>query len=60
MSYHVSEEKEDYIVPQDPDAMEIDPQLTGVDKSTGPKMKSNLRLFTPPLFGRQPIPQNYK
>ncbi|KAI0734983.1 RNA polymerase III transcription factor IIIC subunit-domain-containing protein [Fomitopsis betulina] len=59
MSYHVSEEKEDYIVPQDPDAMEIDPQLTGVDKSTGPKMKSNLRLFTPPLFGRQPIPQNY-
>ena len=60
LNYHIPEEKEDYVIPEDPDAMEIDPQLLGTDEPTGPKMKSNLRLFTPPLFGRQPIPQNYK
>jgi len=39
----------------------IDPLLTGEDKegTQGPKMKSNLRLFPPPLFSRQSIPQNY-
>lgn len=29
--------------------------------SSGPaKIRSNLRLFTPPLFSRQGVPQNYK
>lgn len=60
LNYRIPEEKEDYVVPEDPNAMDIDPQLLGADESTGPKMKSNLRLFPPPLFGRQPIPQNYK
>jgi hypothetical protein len=42
--------------------MEIDPQLQdngGVDACKA-KMKSNLRLFPPPLFSRQTLPLNYK
>lgn len=59
-AYTIPEEKEDYILDEDPDAMDIaiDPALTGDD---GPsKKKSNLRLFPPPLFSRQSVPQNYK
>ncbi|KAH9918126.1 RNA polymerase III transcription factor IIIC subunit-domain-containing protein [Fomitopsis serialis] len=59
LRYRVPEEREDYIVSEDPAAMDIDPKLTGTGASAGPKMKSNLRLFTPPLFSRQAIPQNY-
>ncbi|GLB33609.1 putative RNA polymerase III transcription factor (TF)IIIC subunit [Lyophyllum shimeji] len=46
----------------------LDPQLngkpappppTGDLTPTGPRMRSNLRLFPPPLFSRQTIPQAY-
>ncbi|KAF9821024.1 hypothetical protein IEO21_01001 [Rhodonia placenta] len=61
MSFRIPPEQEDYVVPEDPSAMDIDPQLTGTDNNHqfGLKLKSNLRLFPPPLFSRQNIPQNY-
>ncbi|KZT74547.1 hypothetical protein DAEQUDRAFT_720727 [Daedalea quercina L-15889] len=59
LSYRVPEEKEDYVVLKDQAPMDIDPQLTGAEELGGPKLKNNLRLFTPPLFSRQAIPQNY-
>lgn len=41
--------------------VDIDPTLQAqAGPSSGPKMKSNLRLFPPPLFSRQGIPINYK
>ena len=52
--------------------MDIDPQLLGDGMNVPPvtqsfnstsataAKKSNLRLFPPPLFSRQSIPQNYK
>ncbi len=63
LRYHIPPEKEDYTVSEaDPAAMDIDPQLLGVsDVPAGAvRTRSNLRLFTPPLFSRQGIPQNYK
>ncbi|ETW84234.1 hypothetical protein HETIRDRAFT_123874 [Heterobasidion irregulare TC 32-1] len=54
--YTIPEEREDYVVAKDPTAMEIDPELTG---GAPQATKSNLRLFPPPLFSRQSIPQNY-
>lgn len=65
LRYHIGPEKEDYtVVEGDPAAMDIDPQLLGEGESapsSGPvKTRSNLRLFTPPLFSRQGVPQNYK
>lgn len=64
-AYTVPEEKEDYLKDEDPNAMDIviDPALTGETEGTLPtssKKKSNLRLFPPPLFSRQSVPQNYK
>ncbi|EIW61805.1 uncharacterized protein TRAVEDRAFT_163333 [Trametes versicolor FP-101664 SS1] len=64
LQYHIGPEKEDYtVVEVDPAAMDIDPQLLGEGESapsSGPaKTRSNLRLFTPPLFSRQGVPQNY-
>ncbi len=61
LKYSVPEEREDYVIPEDPSAMDIDPQLLGGD-DTPPnrKLKSNLRLPPPPLFSRQEIPQIYK
>ncbi|OCH93564.1 hypothetical protein OBBRIDRAFT_771274 [Obba rivulosa] len=59
LQYAIPPEKEDYVVSEDPAAMDIDPQLMGGEPSTGPQMKSNLRLFPPPLFSRQTVPQNY-
>jgi len=58
LKFRIPPEKEDYLVPVE---SSIDPLLTGEDKedTQGPKMKSNLRLFPPPLFSRQSIPQNY-
>lgn len=49
----------------------LDPQLTGAAVAASPPrpesqhllrpaMRSNLRLFPPPLFSRQTIPQAYK
>ena len=59
-AYTIPEEKEDYLIPADP---VLDPQLS-TDPPTsqaGPSAaRSNLRLFPPPLFSRQGIPQNYK
>ncbi|PCH41610.1 hypothetical protein WOLCODRAFT_17227 [Wolfiporia cocos MD-104 SS10] len=60
INYKIPPEMEDYLVPEDPAAMDIDidPQLTGAP-AEGQKMKSNLRLFPPPIFSRQNVPQNY-
>lgn len=70
-SYRMPEEKYDYITslpeedvmappaefPADPEfAMNLDPQLL----PSQPKVKSNLRLFPPPIFSQQTISQNYK
>ncbi|KZP24581.1 hypothetical protein FIBSPDRAFT_1042044 [Athelia psychrophila] len=60
--YRMPEATEDYTIPADP---VLDPQL--VQDSTAPSAaapqnwapRSNLRLFPPPLFSRQGIPQNY-
>ncbi|RDX53075.1 hypothetical protein OH76DRAFT_1453987 [Lentinus brumalis] len=62
LRYHIPPEKEDYtVVEADPAAMDIDPQLLGVDDvpAGAVRTRSNLRLFPPPLFSRQGIPQNY-
>ncbi|KAI0751283.1 RNA polymerase III transcription factor IIIC subunit-domain-containing protein [Daedaleopsis nitida] len=64
LQYHIPPEQEQYTTTEaDPSAMDIDPQLLG--DGAGPstnlnvRTKSNLRLFPPPLFSRQGIPQNY-
>lgn len=66
--YAIPPEKADYVVPailppSPSAAMEvddvIDPQLTRAPP-TEPQMRSNLRLFPPPLFSRQTIAQAYK
>ncbi|KAI0643723.1 RNA polymerase III transcription factor IIIC subunit-domain-containing protein [Trametes meyenii] len=64
LKYHIPPEKEDYTITEtDPFAMDIDPQLLGegeiAGSSTSKTTRSNLRLFTPPLFSRQGVPQNY-
>ncbi|KAI9001131.1 RNA polymerase III transcription factor IIIC subunit-domain-containing protein [Trametes punicea] len=64
LRYHIPPEKEDYSITEaDALAMDIDPQLLGegdaAGSSTTTKTRSNLRLFTPPLFSRQVVPQNY-
>lgn len=60
--YRFPQEREDYTT-DDPSAMDVDvdPQLAGrvhpeAQLST---QRSNLRLFPPPIFSRQGIPQNY-
>lgn len=55
--YAIPEENEDYILssPTDPN---IDPGLAKYDGLSA--TQSNLRLFPPPIFSRQGIPQNYK
>lgn len=68
-TYAIPEEKADYIAPSCETAeahmdidVNIDPQLmgsTGYQSTFNPPMKSNLRLFPPPLFSRQTIPQGY-
>lgn len=62
LKYNISPEKEDYTITEtDPFAMDIDPQLLGEGEfSTNTRPRSNLRLFPPPLFSRQGVPQNYK
>ncbi|EPQ59371.1 hypothetical protein GLOTRDRAFT_70737 [Gloeophyllum trabeum ATCC 11539] len=56
-SYTIPEEKEDYTTLSMPE-VQIDPQLT-CEPGTEPKIVSNLRMFPPPLFSRQSVPQNY-
>jgi general transcription factor 3C polypeptide 5 (transcription factor C subunit 1) len=56
-------EKEDYLTTQEDDSMDvdIDPQLQNLQShSASPKIKSNLRMFPPPIFIRQAVPLNYK
>jgi general transcription factor 3C polypeptide 5 (transcription factor C subunit 1) len=69
-TYTIPQEKADYIVPMDEVAetdmdidINIDPQLMESPGHPSPlnvPMRSNLRLFPPPLFSRQTIPQAYK
>ncbi|KAF8211339.1 RNA polymerase III transcription factor IIIC subunit-domain-containing protein [Mycena galopus ATCC 62051] len=67
-TYVIPPEKADYMVPvakssQGQDfEMNLDPELTGIpipEPDPEQPMRSNLRLFPPPLFSRQPIPQSY-
>ncbi|KAG2118940.1 RNA polymerase III transcription factor IIIC subunit-domain-containing protein [Suillus discolor] len=56
--YSIPEEKEDYVIPASIHPPELDPALAEQSEQTsGPR--SNLRLFPPPLFSRQNVPQNY-
>ena len=61
--YRFPQETEDYTT-EDPSAMDvdIDPQLAGRShpEAQHSTQRSNLRLFPPPIFSRQGIPQNYK
>lgn len=68
-AFRFQPEKEDYVVPADDgtnDAqmdVDIDPALQTQlppPSTAEPKMKSNLRMFPPPLFSRQGVPINYK
>jgi general transcription factor 3C polypeptide 5 (transcription factor C subunit 1) len=68
--YVIPQEKADYVVPTGDVAetdmdidINIDPQLTespGHPSPSNVPIRSNLRLFPPPLFSRQTIPQAYK
>ncbi|KAG1715941.1 hypothetical protein ID866_1230 [Astraeus odoratus] len=57
--YKIPDEKEDYILPPGNIPPEIDPQLTEGTGQLASSSRSNLRLFPPPLFSRQGIPQIY-
>ncbi|KAH7904035.1 transcription factor IIIC, subunit 5, partial [Hygrophoropsis aurantiaca] len=56
--YKIPEEKEDYVVQASNVSQEIDPTLAE-QSGEASTTRSNLRLFPPPLFSRQGIPQNY-
>jgi general transcription factor 3C polypeptide 5 (transcription factor C subunit 1) len=55
--YVIPPEKEDYMVPVTiaSQSLDFDPQL-----AVPVEMRSNLRMFPPPLFSRQGISHNYK
>ncbi|KAI0034066.1 RNA polymerase III transcription factor IIIC subunit-domain-containing protein [Vararia minispora EC-137] len=58
--YRIPREKEDYLLPAAMN-VDIDPALlyeSTKSQSSNPET-SNLRLFPPPLFTRQGVPQNY-
>jgi hypothetical protein len=62
--FQFPQEMEDYATTDDASAMDvdIDPQLVGRahPEAQHSTQRSNLRLFPPPIFSRQGIPQNYK
>ncbi|KAG6837927.1 hypothetical protein H0H93_008321 [Arthromyces matolae] len=66
-SYVIPEEKADYTVPNEENVhVNLDPELTGIpvpqnatENESCLSVRSNLRLFPPPLFSRQNIPQAY-
>jgi len=60
--FSLPEEREDYVVPASTHPPELDPALTeqGQQSQQSSGTRSNLRLFPPPLFSRQNVPQNYK
>ena len=55
MRFRMPTENEDYDVP----ISYLDPQLADQEDSAQVS-RSNLRLFPPPVFSRQSIPQTYK
>ncbi|KAL4076007.1 RNA polymerase III transcription factor IIIC subunit-domain-containing protein [Scleroderma citrinum] len=57
--YAIPDEKEDYLLPSESIPREIEPQLIQEIEQIASTSRSNLRLFPPPLFSRQGIPQNY-
>ncbi|KAH7930260.1 hypothetical protein BV22DRAFT_1028484 [Leucogyrophana mollusca] len=57
--YTIPEEKEDYAIQIGNLPPELDPALAEQSGQQRPTTRSNLRLFPPPLFSRQAIPQNY-
>ncbi|KIY72961.1 hypothetical protein CYLTODRAFT_366742 [Cylindrobasidium torrendii FP15055 ss-10] len=67
--YTIPPEKYDFTIPVEPQQqsrmdIDIDPALlpeapTSQTTSEQPTVKSNLRLFPPPIFSRQHIPQHY-
>ncbi|KAG6886925.1 hypothetical protein C0992_001609 [Termitomyces sp. T32_za158] len=73
LSYVIPEEKADYTIPAEGPSetttdinIDLDPELTGLSTSqhqhenrATTAMRSNLRLFPPPLFSRQTISQAY-
>jgi general transcription factor 3C polypeptide 5 (transcription factor C subunit 1) len=63
LEYRFPQEKEDYTI-DDPSSMDvdIDPELIerAHPEAQHSNQRSNLRLFPPPIFSRQGIPQNYK
>lgn len=73
-TYTVPREKSDYLIPGAPTPqvqpnfdMSVDPTLLDLpsprqseSQPSNLVMQSNLRLFPPPLFSRQTIPQGYK
>ncbi|KAJ7499127.1 RNA polymerase III transcription factor IIIC subunit-domain-containing protein [Mycena latifolia] len=68
-TYVIPPEKADYMVPATASSsqgtdidMNLDPELTGIplpEPDPDQPMRSNLRLFPPPLFSRQTLPQSY-
>ncbi|KAJ7781467.1 RNA polymerase III transcription factor IIIC subunit-domain-containing protein [Mycena metata] len=68
-TYVIPPENAEYMVPvtrsssQGPDIdMNLDPELTGIplpEPDPNQPLRSNLRLFPPPLFSRQTLPQSY-
>ena len=62
--FQFPQEMEDYTTTDDASAMDvdIDSQLVGRahPEAQHSTQRSNLRLFPPPIFSRQGIPQNYK
>ncbi|KAJ7117395.1 RNA polymerase III transcription factor IIIC subunit-domain-containing protein [Mycena crocata] len=68
-TYVIPPEKADYMVPASTSTatgadidMNLDPALTGIplpEPNPDRPMRSNLRLFPPPLFSRQTFPQLY-
>ncbi|OJA20879.1 hypothetical protein AZE42_00865 [Rhizopogon vesiculosus] len=57
--FSFSEETEDYVVAASTHPPELDPALAEQSEQSS-ETRSNLRLFPPPLFSRQNVPQNYK
>ncbi|EGO01771.1 hypothetical protein SERLA73DRAFT_177265 [Serpula lacrymans var. lacrymans S7.3] len=57
-NYRIPDEKEDYIIHQHDVSPNLDPALAEQSRQQAPS-QSNLRLFPPPVFSRQGIPQNY-
>jgi hypothetical protein len=58
-NYHIPPEEENYTAEINTENMDIDPSILNDSGDAIPKTTSTLRLFPPPLFTRQGLPQNY-